>query len=618
MKPRATLFHACVVACAAALVVLCLVAHRRGVRALDDELRAESSRRAALFARLFESELRAREADLDALADDPRLQDFVSRADMSKAVGEIGEADAGEALRVVVAPAFARGGDAVASISIDDPPRQRVRFERQRASGGIVVRVNDAATLAPNLELGIASAASAGGREISTGGFIPQGEIFYVAQLKRASGAGRSGALVGELKLDELCERAAESLTDVTQSQSAAQLIALDRAGRIVYHTNDALRFRSVSDASPYFVAVASQMTLGQAGEGEYQDADNARWLAAYAPVRSFGLSVAVAVNETAASAPLRREGRLYVALSALLGLAFVVGVFVREARARRRIERIARAARAVAEGDLDQRLDVGEYERARVLAESFNLMTERLREHIRREAEGRQFQAFMRLSAMLTHDLKNAITGLSMLVANMERRWEQEEFRADAIDSLREATEKLRGIVARLSKPVETLSGEYRNALKPVDLSAVVRRVVEATAGRSSFHEVEMQLPEGLEVIADVERLERVFENLVINALEAMGASAGRLSVEGGHEGDGDVFVVVSDTGAGMTPEFMRAKLFRPFATTKKQGLGLGLYTCREVVEAHGGRIEVESKPSSGTRFRVVLPSRPASLPRE
>jgi putative PEP-CTERM system histidine kinase len=244
--------------------------------------------------------------------------------------------------------------------------------------------------------------------------------------------------------------------------------------------------------------------------------------------------------------------------------------------------------------------------------------MTGRLREQIRREAEGRQLQAFVRLSATLTHDLKNAIAALSMLVSNMERRWQREEFRADAIESLREAAAKLQGIVARLNKPVETLSGEYRRALKPVDLSEVVRRVVESTAGRSSFHEVEMNLPEGLEVIADVDRLERVFENLVINALEAMGASEGRLTLGGGREGEMSVFVSVADTGAGMTPEFIRTKLFRPFSTTKKQGLGLGLYTCREVVEAHGGRIEVESRPSSGTRFRVVLPSRPISLPRE
>jgi signal transduction histidine kinase len=60
------------------------------------------------------------------------------------------------------------------------------------------------------------------------------------------------------------------------------------------------------------------------------------------------------------------------------------------------------------------------------------------------------------------------------------------------------------------------------------------------------------------------------------------------------------------------MSEEFLRLRLFRAFATTKMKGIGLGLFTCREIVEAHGGRLDVESKLGAGTRFRVVLPSVP------
>jgi signal transduction histidine kinase len=142
------------------------------------------------------------------------------------------------------------------------------------------------------------------------------------------------------------------------------------------------------------------------------------------------------------------------------------------------------------------------------------------------------------------------------------------------------------------------------------------VRRVLAEHAADGS-HEVEADLPDALAATVDAERVERVVENLVINALEAMGKNAGRLTVEAGREGDDKIFIAVADTGPGMSPEFIRVKLFQPFSTTKTQGLGLGLYTCREVVEAHGGRIEVDSRRSSGTRFRVVLPSRPVSFPR-
>jgi len=246
-----------------------------------------------------------------------------------------------------------------------------------------------------------------------------------------------------------------------------------------------------------------------------------------------------------------------------------------------------------------------------RALAEGFNRMSDQLREMVRREAESKQFESFMRLSAMLTHDLKNAITGLSMLVSNMEVRFDRQEFRADAVLGLRDATEKLNRIVSRLSEPMRSLSGEYRRDARPTDLVPVIRRVLAEHAEPSRpLYEIEARLPEKLVATVEAGRVENVIENLVINALEAMGAGGGRLTVEAGEEGERNVFVSVADTGIGMNEEFLKTRLFRPFSTTKTRGVGLGLFTCKEIVETHGGRLEVESKIGAGTRFRVVLPS--------
>jgi signal transduction histidine kinase len=88
------------------------------------------------------------------------------------------------------------------------------------------------------------------------------------------------------------------------------------------------------------------------------------------------------------------------------------------------------------------------------------------------------------------------------------------------------------------------------------------------------------------------------------------MAGSEAKLSVAAGPAEDGKVFFSVSDTGDGMSASFIERQLFRPFSTTKKRGVGLGLYTCREVVRANGGTIEVESREGAGTTFRVVLPS--------
>jgi signal transduction histidine kinase len=155
-------------------------------------------------------------------------------------------------------------------------------------------------------------------------------------------------------------------------------------------------------------------------------------------------------------------------------------------------------------------------------------------------------------------------------------------------------------------------LSGEYKRP-RPTDLVPIIERVLALTAApASAIHQIETRLPASLVASVDPERMERVVENLVINALEAMGAESGRLMVEAGQTDDGKPFFSVADTGPGMSDEFIRSRLFQAFATTKNKGVGLGLYTCREVVRAHGGQIDVESHQGSGTCFRVVLPSAP------
>jgi signal transduction histidine kinase len=104
-----------------------------------------------------------------------------------------------------------------------------------------------------------------------------------------------------------------------------------------------------------------------------------------------------------------------------------------------------------------------------------------------------------------------------------------------------------------------------------------------------------------------DKEQIHKVLTNLVMNANEAVNGN-GVIRVTTIHEGE-TVGFTVSDNGCGMTEAFMEDSLFRPFQTTKKKGLGIGLFHCKLIVEAHGGRIEVNSTLGKGTEFRVILP---------
>jgi signal transduction histidine kinase len=273
-------------------------------------------------------------------------------------------------------------------------------------------------------------------------------------------------------------------------------------------------------------------------------------------------------------------------------------------------IERVTEGVEAIARGELDHRIELRSSDDLRPLADNLGLMTKQLRDQIAREAETRQFQSFLRLSAVLTHDLKNAIEALSLTVANMERHFDNKDFRADAMKSVTGATDNLRALVQRLSNPVTTLSGEHKRP-RPVDLVPMLRRVIAMIAEPASGkHEIKVDLPESLFALVDVERINKVVENLIINGLEAMNQERGTLSIVAGTTAEGKSFFSVADTGEGMSQRFMEERLFHPFATTKRKGVGLGLYTCREVVVANGGSIAVESHEGVGTTFTVVLPS--------
>jgi signal transduction histidine kinase len=107
----------------------------------------------------------------------------------------------------------------------------------------------------------------------------------------------------------------------------------------------------------------------------------------------------------------------------------------------------------------------------------------------------------------------------------------------------------------------------------------------------------------------ADREQLHSVVTNLLLNAGDAVNDN-GTVTVETNFK-DGWTELTVSDNGCGMTPEFLQKGLFRPLSTTKKKGLGIGMFQTKMIVEAHGGKITASSQPGVGTTFRVLLPSK-------
>lgn len=226
------------------------------------------------------------------------------------------------------------------------------------------------------------------------------------------------------------------------------------------------------------------------------------------------------------------------------------------------------------------------------------NLLNARLSQRL---LQGKQLEAFQSMAAFFVHDLKNSASTLNLMLRNLPVHFDDPEFRTDALRGIAKTAEHINGLIGRL--------GALRHELKvePVDadLNEIVTRAI-AGLGPISQSTVEQDIQSVPRVPLDPEQVHKVITNLVLNAAEAS-APSGHVRVATSHA-NGWVVLTVDDDGCGMTEEFMTHSLFRPFRTTKKHGLGIGMFQSKAIVEAHGGRIAVSSHPGTGTRFQVFL----------
>ena len=215
------------------------------------------------------------------------------------------------------------------------------------------------------------------------------------------------------------------------------------------------------------------------------------------------------------------------------------------------------------------------------------------------------ELEAFHRLSSFIMHDLKNTTSMLSMVAQNAEKHFHNPEFQKDALQTISEAVARMKKMIGSLSDLPDRLELQFRD----LDLNELINDAVEKFSFGVTELRIERQLGRVPRVRADMEEIYKVVHNLLLNAYEALDGN-GRIKVSTQVNG-GQVVFSISDNGPGMSREFMENSLFQPFKSTKRKGLGIGLYQCKTIVEAHDGRIEVESKPGVGTTFSLYLPVR-------
>lgn len=214
--------------------------------------------------------------------------------------------------------------------------------------------------------------------------------------------------------------------------------------------------------------------------------------------------------------------------------------------------------------------------------------------------SEARRFDEFSRRFAFIIHDIKNLVSQLSLVARNAERHADNPEFRADMVATLRNSVDKMNELLARLSQHNRGRAEEPR----PIALKALVDGLA---APKRRIHPVKVAGRSDVIALAHPARLEQAIGHLVQNAIEASGA--GEAVVVTVDRRGLEAVIEILDRGSGMDAEFVRTTLFKPFASTKESGFGIGAYEARTLIAAMGGRLEVESHVGQGSRFIIVLP---------
>jgi putative PEP-CTERM system histidine kinase len=215
---------------------------------------------------------------------------------------------------------------------------------------------------------------------------------------------------------------------------------------------------------------------------------------------------------------------------------------------------------------------------------------------------QAKEMEAFQTMSAFFVHDLKNTASTLSLMLQNMQMHFDDPEFREDARRAVSKSVSHINDLIERLSV--------LRQGLVVQPVPAALHEVV-ATALRHLQFPPEVTLIDEVSPVTktmlDPEQIQKIVANLILNAMDAVNRK-GEIRVATFQEADW-VVLRVSDNGCGMSPDFVSKSLFKPFQTMKKKGIGIGMYHSKMIVEAHHGKIAVESQPGKGTTFRVLLP---------
>ena len=349
----------------------------------------------------------------------------------------------------------------------------------------------------------------------------------------------------------------------------------------------------------------AATVTRERLGDLEY--------MVAATPIDARQLEAMLTVPLTSRQQEIEREIDTLDRRVLLAALLFIIagsgiGYYMAE-RIADPVNRLTRATRRIARGDLDARIAATSSDELRRLVEDFNRMASELQRQQRELERTHRLEAWAEMARQVAHEIKNPLTPIQLNAEHLRRVHADrgaplspvlDECVATILDQVR----LLRQIASEFSSFASSPTAK-RTA---VDVAELLREIIRPyRVGLSDRIEFEVDLPSGMPAVyADRTLISRALTNIIENALHAM-PGRGWLRVHAGHA-NGTVRVAVSDTGVGMDAEAL-ARAFEPYFSTKATGTGLGLPIAKRNVELNGGTIAVTSAKERGTTVEIALP---------
>jgi signal transduction histidine kinase len=435
-----------------------------------------------------------------------------------------------------------------------------------------------------------------------------------VVAIKLRSGTGGGGWLIGRLRLEQLWR-----MVNNIRVGTAGYALVVAHNGQLIAHGNpderskvarqenlsDHILVRRLRDANQSTDAVAAeQYTVEQRGD--------MLGVAAQLPTLGWTIIVEQPLSEAFAIS-IEQQRQLVVAITVALFAMLTVG-WVWGRSFIDPILRLIRGTGALAAGRLDERVEVSSNDELGQLGTAFNNMADKLVE-LQEDVRKKERQAmFGRISIGLVHDLSHPIQNIGNSCKLIVKMWDDHEYR----ESFKKTVERELAQVKRVLDDLRNVARPMPLERFPIDVNKAIEEVVEAMATTAEKAGVGLESERvfgQLFIEGDLFALNRVYRNLIVNALQAT-PPRGQVNVRTLRQGDFGI-IEIADTGCGIPPERLET-IFDDFVTTKRRGLGLGLAISKKVVEQLGGTISVTSTVGMGSTFTLRFPltkARPSQL---